>query len=53
MQLRGNIPPAERWWQTLERVLDYPLLRLGESALTLGTIGTAAACAAPHAARRT
>ncbi|HET6702972.1 MAG TPA: mechanosensitive ion channel domain-containing protein [Gemmatimonadaceae bacterium] len=41
MQLRGNLPSAERWWQTLERVLNYPLLRLGESTLTLGTIGTA------------
>ena len=41
MQLRGNIPSAERWWQTLERVLNYPLVRLGESTLTLGTIGTA------------
>lgn len=41
MQLPGNIPSAERWWQTLERVLNHPLLRLGESTLTLGTIGTA------------
>jgi small-conductance mechanosensitive channel len=33
--------PAERWWETLQRILNYPLLEIGGSTLTLGTIGYA------------
>lgn len=38
MQAVRIVPSTERWWETLQRVLDYPLLKMGESVLTLGGV---------------
>lgn len=39
MNPRIIVPTTERWWETLQRILDYPLLKIGKSQLTLGSIG--------------
>lgn len=35
---RVAVPSTEAWWETVQRVLDYPLLRIGAAELTLGKI---------------